>query len=213
MDASHSTTFPERSRMLAPNALCSDLIQSVPKPAFLIKESAYATCFSVAIGIFAFFIVLLLCFWARRPWSNSFLPPSKRSVKKNQLFYLRRELAGAILPSPDISAIFFQEATEMPAKWEKEDDDEFAPKWSAEEMEHFAHLRLLVRALNVSHERLAKQLGFVRPFDAQEALHGRRGHSADDIAITLLDTWRVSRHRYFDAARYMDSLLDDDTPE
>jgi hypothetical protein len=144
-----------------------------------------------------FFIVLLLRFWARRPWSNSFLHPS----------------TGAILPSPDSSAIFFQKATEMPGKWEKEDDDEFAAKWSAEEMEHFAHLRLLVRALGVSHERLANKLGFVRPFDAQEALHGRRGHSADDIAISLLDIWRASRRRYFDAARYMDSLLDDAAPE
>jgi len=101
----------------------------------------------------------------------------------------------------------------MPGKWEKEDDDEFAAKWSAEEMEHFAHLRLLVRALGVSHERLANKLGFVRPFDAQEALHGRRGHSADDIAISLLDIWRASRRRYFDAARYMDFLLDDAAPE
>ena len=54
---------------------------------------------------------------------------------------------------------------------------------------------------------LADRLGFVRPFDAQEALRGRREHTADEIAIELLDAWRGARRKYLDAARYMDSLL------
>jgi len=90
----------------------------------------------------------------------------------------------------------------MPGRWEK-----IAAQRSAEEMEHFAHLRLITRALGVSHEVLADRLGFVRPFDAQEALRGRREHSADEIAIELLDVWRASRNRYLDAAHYLDSLL------
>jgi len=87
-------------------------------------------------------------------------------------------------------------------RWEK-----IAAARSAEEMEHFAHLRLITRALGVSHEVLADRLGFVRPFDAQEALRGRREHTADEIAIELLDAWRAARRKYLDAARYMDSLL------
>jgi len=83
-------------------------------------------------------------------------------------------------------------------RWEK-----IAVAQSAEEMEKFAYLRLITRALGVSHE----VLGFVRPFDAQEALRGRREHTADEIAIELLDAWRGARRKYLDAARYMDSLL------
>jgi hypothetical protein len=95
-------------------------------------------------------------------------------------------------------------------RWEK-----IAAARSAEEMEHFAHLRLITRALGVSHEVLADRLGFVRPFDAQEALRGRREVSADEIATKLFDVWQASRQKYLDAARYMDSLLarDESTPD
>ena len=95
----------------------------------------------------------------------------------------------------------------MAGRWEK-----IAAARSAEEMEHFAYLRLITRALGISHEVLADRLGFVRPFDAQEALRGRRGVSADEIAAKLLDAWRAARRNYLDAARYMDSLLDDAEP-
>ena len=95
----------------------------------------------------------------------------------------------------------------MAGRWEK-----IAAARSAEEMEHFAHLRLITRALGISHEVLADRLGFVRPFDAQEALRGRREHSVDEIAIELLDAWRASRRKYLDAARYMDSLSAEDDP-
>jgi len=95
----------------------------------------------------------------------------------------------------------------MPGRWEK-----IAAARSAEEMERFAYLRLLTRALGISHEVLADRLGFVRPFDAQEALRGRREYTADEIAIELLDAWRAARRKYLDAARYMDSLLDDAEP-
>jgi hypothetical protein len=95
----------------------------------------------------------------------------------------------------------------MPGRWEK-----IAAQRTAEEMEKFAYLRLITRALGVSHEVLADKLGFVRPFDAQEALRGRREHTADEIAIELLDLWRASRRKYLDAARYMDSLLADVQP-
>jgi hypothetical protein len=96
----------------------------------------------------------------------------------------------------------------MPGRWEK-----IAAQRTAEEMEKFAYLRLITRALGVSHEVLADKLGFVRPFDAQEALRGRREHTADEIAIELLDAWRGARRRYLDAARYMDSLLDESAPD
>ena len=95
----------------------------------------------------------------------------------------------------------------MAGRWEK-----IAAARSAEEMEHFAYLRLITRALGVSHEVLADRLGFVRPFDAQEALRGRREHTADEIAIELLDAWRGARRKYLDAARYMDSLLAEARP-
>jgi len=112
------------------------------------------------------------------------------------------------MPSPDNPAILLiKEATKVAGRWEK-----IAAERSAEEMEHFAHLRLITRALGVSHEVLADKLGFVRPFDAQEALRGRREVSADKIAAKLLDAWRAARRKYLDAARYMDSLLAEDDP-
>jgi hypothetical protein len=135
------------------------------------------------------------------------------SSKKFQLFFLLAPEA-----SPDDTTFagqsgyfLIKEATKVAGRWEK-----IAAERSAEEMERFAYLRLLTRALGISHEVLADRLGFVRPFDAQEALRGRREHTADEIAIELLDAWRASRRKYLDAARYMDSLLaelDESTPD
>jgi hypothetical protein len=131
------------------------------------------------------------------------------SRKKFQVFFsLAQKTTSAILPSPDSPAIFSLGVTGMSGRWEK-----IAAARSAEEMEHFAHLRLITRALGVSHETLADRLGFVRPFDAQEALRGRREVSADEVAAKLLDAWRASRQDYLGAARYLDSLRDDAAPD
>jgi hypothetical protein len=86
----------------------------------------------------------------RQPSNNSFLHLPKRSVKEKVssfFFACTKKTTGAILPSPDSPAIFSLGVTGMPGRWEK-----IAAARSAEEMEHFAHLRLLVRALGVSHE-------------------------------------------------------------
>jgi hypothetical protein len=137
--------------------------------------------------------------------TDSFLHFLIRLVKKkvSSFFRLHKKTTGAILPTPDSPAIFLiKGSVEMPGRWEK-----IAAQRSAREMKEFAYLRLLTRALGVSHEALADKLGFIRPFDAQEALRGRREASSEDIALALLDFWRVSRLDYLDAARYMDEYL------